>query len=297
MKVCTRSELADWVRRQLGEPVVDAIIDSTQLDDCIDEAIEYFTEHAGGIGHEEQYIAIIQAQRLEELQDLPTTVESVTGSQHGTAYITYRAEYQLPRDVLAVSRPLDNNAYNPFGGNKTWTNEGGINSCQDAAAANASDQYWLNYNMNAASAFGSPMFGGTPNQIGTPGLFFPGVGYSGYFSGYSLYGTRGGHRSQGGGVDLISYELGMQYLEMIRQRYSIQVQTQFLEQQRKVRFSPRPCGAGMFVIPVWARVADEYLYDNIWIRRYASALAKMRYGTNSLKYRGGQFPGGVEING
>lgn len=297
MKVCTRGELANWVRRQLGEPVVDVILDASQLDDNIDEAIEYFTEHAGGVGHEEQYIAIIQARRMEELQELPTTIESLSGSNTGAEYITYRAEYQLPRNVLAISpQPLQNSPRG-FTGGTVWSSAGGINSCADAIAANQRDQYWLRHGMNMAQTFGTPLMGGTPNTFGPGGLFFPGVGHAGYASGYSLYGTRGGHRSQGGGVDLITYELGLQYLEMIRQRYQVQVQAQFMEQQRKVRFSPRPCGPGIFVLPVWARVEDEYLYDNIWIRRYTKALTQKVIGYNTMKYTGAQFPGGVQING
>lgn len=298
MKVSTRGELANWIRRQLGEPVVDVILDASQLDDSIDEAIQYFTEHAGGVGHEEQYVAIIQAQRYTELQSLPTLSEKLSASSTGAEYITYRAEYQLPCNVLAISpHPLENSPYGFGGGSTIWTSDGSINTCADAVAANQRDQYWLRTGMNVAQTFGSPLFGGTPNTFAPGGLFFPGVGYSGYFSGYSLYGTRGGHRSQGGGVDLITYELGLQYLEMIKQRYSIRVMAQFMEQQRKVRFSPKPCGSGIFVLPVWARVEDEYLYDNIWIRRYAMALAQRTIGYNTKKYSGAQFPGGVQIDG
>lgn len=53
-----KRELANWVRRKLGSPVVDVLIDSTQLDDCIDQATDFFGEHAGGIGNEDSIILI-----------------------------------------------------------------------------------------------------------------------------------------------------------------------------------------------------------------------------------------------
>jgi hypothetical protein len=57
-----RRELANYIRRQLGQPVVDVLIDSTQIDDAIDHAVDYFGEHAGGIGHEESMIIVVPEQ-------------------------------------------------------------------------------------------------------------------------------------------------------------------------------------------------------------------------------------------
>lgn len=53
-----KRDLANWIRRKLGSPVIDVVLDSTQLDDCIDQATDFFGEHAGGIGNEDTIIAI-----------------------------------------------------------------------------------------------------------------------------------------------------------------------------------------------------------------------------------------------
>lgn len=286
MKVRTKADLSNWIRRQLGEPVVDVILDASQMDDCIDEAIEYFTEHAGGHGNEEQYLAIIQAQRFQEIGGMMTTTEMVTGSEHGVAQILYKGEYQLPRNVIAVAKPLDNGNLAPtIQGN--WVTAGGGYAPNDPM---------LNFAFASAETFNSPTLAGISSSAMAAGLFFPGTTWSD-FSGYNAYGSRGGFRSQGGGVDLVTYELGLQYMEMLKQRYTIRIAVQFLEAERKVRFSPRPSCAGMLVLPVWCRVADEHLYDQIWIRRYALALCKRVIGMNTKKYEGIQFPGGGTING
>jgi hypothetical protein len=256
------------------------------MDDCIDEAIEYFTEHAGAHGNEEQYLAIIQAQRFNEIGTLPTTTEMVTASAHGVAEILYKAEYQLPRNVLAVGTPLGSSNMAPtIQGN--WVTAGGGYAPNDPM---------LNFAFASAETFNSPTLAGIGGNAMAAGLFFPGTVWSD-FSGYNSYGSRGGYRPQGGGVDLVTYELGLQYMEMMKQRYTVKTMVQFLEAERKVRLSPRPSCSGMFIIPVWCRVADEHLYDQIWIRRYALALCKKVIGMNTKKYEGMTFPGGATING
>ena len=284
MRIRTKEDLSDWIRRQLGEPVVDVILDASQMDDNIDEAIEYFTEHAGGHGNEEQYMAIIQTQRLNEVASMPTTSEMVTASAHGVAEFIFKAEYQLPRNVLAVGiRTLDM-------GNMTPTMQGNW-----VTSPGAGDPM-LNFAFAAAETFNSPTIAGVGSSAVAAGLFFPGTAYAD-FSGFNSYGSRGGSRSGGGGVDLVTYELSMQYMEMIRQRYTVKVQTQFLEAQRKVRITPRPNCYGCILLPVWVRVADADLYDQIWIRRYAMALCKRSIGMNTKKYEGMAFPGGITLNG
>ena len=50
MAVTTRQGLIDWCLRELGEPVVEINIDDAQIEDRVDEAIEYFRQyHFDGI--------------------------------------------------------------------------------------------------------------------------------------------------------------------------------------------------------------------------------------------------------
>lgn len=57
-----KRELANYIRRKLGYPIVDTLIDTTQVDDAIDFAVDYFGEHAGGIGNEEDLLLICPEQ-------------------------------------------------------------------------------------------------------------------------------------------------------------------------------------------------------------------------------------------
>lgn len=264
-----KQELSDWVRRRLGAPLIDVPLDVTQLDDVIDDAVLYFGEHSGGIGNEEQYIIIdvCEDRDWENNGSIPSLEEGNCDEYDaktvaGSGFKRYQAEYQLPRNVVALMQEF------PSG-----------------SSAMSRDSDLLAYGTTAAGV-------GAINGLGGFG--------SGYFMGGANFGTRGGSRGQGSsvGIDMIGFEVAMQYLEMWRQRYTIKLRAQFMEQTRKVRFSPMPMGgpSGQIVIGVWARVADEWLYENMWVKQYSLALAKLQVAANMKLYGNMAFPGGVTLN-
>lgn len=286
MKIYNRKhQLADWIKRKLGFPLIDVLpLDDTQLDDIIDDTVFYFGEFAGGIGNEEQFL-LIDTCTINGAEDDTNRVSLEEGNcdeydvasagVSGRPYIIYKSEYQLPRNVLAIMQEFPEFS-------------GGTGMAGD-------DQSLLRYGAFSAGAgaVGSLTGFGGGALFGT--ALFLGQGTLGY-SLYSSFGTRGGSRyTGGGGIDIISYEIGLEYLEMFRQRYTVKLRAQMLEQSRKVRFSPRP-GGGAILLGVWARVADEWLYDNYWVREYALALAKIQIGSNLKLYKNMTFPGGVTLN-
>jgi hypothetical protein len=271
MKPDTKAELAHWIRRRLGAPLVDAMIESSQMEDCIDFACDWFSEHAGGVGHEEQII-LIRTRTAEENNELRSSVSSTTDTTapSGNTMI-WASEYQLPKCVFALSHVLE--ADRRMTGNREPIER----------ALNYADQFGMTAGLAGGNSMGGAM-----------GFFYPGA--TSISSGYGSPGGQG-TRPAGGGIDLVSYEIGMQYMEMIRQQYTVKINAQFLEQKRTVRFSPAPSARGLLALAVWSRVYDEYLYDNLWVKQYALALAKKQIGYNTKKYTGITFPGGGSIDG
>ena len=41
----TRATLKDYAKRKLGHPVLELNLDDDQMEDCIDDALEYFQEY------------------------------------------------------------------------------------------------------------------------------------------------------------------------------------------------------------------------------------------------------------
>ena len=274
MKIYTqKSELAQWVRTKLGEPTIQVPLPSEQLDDIIDDTVQYFGYHAGGIGNEEQYLLIDVCEDrdsdadsngslvdLEEGNCNPYDVASASGSG---AYKRYKAEYQLPRNVEAIMQEFPGSS-NAIAGDAQLLTYGAVSAAVGA--------------VGALGGFGS-----------------------GYYMG-SSFGSRGGSRNNSGGygIDIVSFEIGMEYLEMWRQRYSIKLRAQFLEQTRKVRFSPMPTGSiggnGTIMIGVWAKVADKWLYEHIWVKNYCLALSLLQVSSNLSLFGNMSYPGGVTLN-
>jgi len=293
MRPTNRVELSSWIRHKLGEPVIrTSELDPTQLDDAIDQAMDYFTEFAGGVGHEEQY-CIIQTKTAEELNAMSICTTPLSGTPFSfcedtklaAPYMQYRQEYQLPRDVIAVSNIIQNGQ--GINGGLNWlTNAPGKDIISQGidAATNMSDNIGI----------GGSFMGGSLNTSinNNMGLFFPGV----YFSG-GAYGSRGGDRGGGSGPDLITYELSLEYMEMLNQRYRTSVNVSFLESERKVRISPAISMGGLFILGVWSRVADKYLYDNMFIKLYSLAICKKQIGQNMKKFKNARLGGGAELDG
>ena len=59
--------------------------------------------------------------------------------------------------------------------------------------------------------------------------------------------------------------------------------------------------AGNYIVCKAYRVIDPDTYTDVWkdrwLLRYASALIKLQWGSNLIKFEGMQLPGGVQFNG
>jgi hypothetical protein len=294
-----KQELADWIRRKLGAPILKAVpLAVVQLDDCIDEAILYGGEFMGGIGNEEQ-LAVVWTKpeleitngnlmqtsdtRLVKNGDFAHNPTSMTLNTSAGAIIRYKQEYQLPRNVIAVSDVMNAGGSSRNYGN---VNAGTSNDDQSLLDVSAWQSAFGNFGLGGVGGLGGGM--GTAT---TTGLFVPGG-----TPGFDAFGTRGGQRGAGGGVDLVSYYMSMQYLEMVKQNFTVKLRMQFLDAERKVRFSPAPPRDGFVIIGVVARVSEEWLFENIWIRRYALALCKKQIAYNGQLYKDFKMPGGGSFN-
>ena len=283
MKVRNRATLLDWIYKHLGAPAVKPPIAQTQLDNCIDDAIDYYTFHAGGTGHEEQYVVIstVAAVRGQGYETITRPDDDggmcLSTDVSAQPLLVFKQEYQLPRDVVAVGQVMPRAC--------------GTESA-DYATEPLLERGFALTGLGITST-GIGMGGGAYGAAGTA-LWTPGS-----FGQFNSFGSRGGEgtRGGGGGADIIGYELGMEYLEMIQQRYTVKMSVQFMEESKKVRLSPAPKAAGHLILPVWMRVQDGDLFENIWIRRYAAALCKIQIGANVSKYTGVTFTGGATVNG
>lgn len=293
-----KRELADWIKRRLGAPILKAVpLAPEQLDDCIDFAVEYAGEHMGGVGNKEEIAIIFTKPNDDSASLLPTTdqryiknhdyVNNPTGMTTNVsggrgAILTYKQEYQLPRSVIAVS-----NVLNAGGSHYGALNSGASDDDQSILSVASLNSAFGGLGLGGIGGIG----GGSTTMSTASGLFVPSTA-----PGFGSFGTRGGSRSAGGGIDLISFFLGMQYLEIVHQMFTVKLRMEFSPQERKVRFSPSPPAHGFVAFGVWNRVVEEAMYENIWVKQYALAKAMKQIAFNGKLYDSAAFPGGVKLN-
>lgn len=105
---------------------------------------------------------------------------------------------------------------------------------------------------------------------------------------------------------IINYEMSRQYQELLHQtfdeRYAQQIR--FQRKMNRVyidsRWGTDIREGEIIVFEVYTTLnPDDYVkvYDDLFLKRYLTALIKRQWGANTKKFTGMQLPGGVEING
>ena len=214
----SRTALSDYCLRALGHPVIEVNLDDDQMEDSIDEAIQYYQEY-----HSD---AIVRNYRKHQ----------VTASDITNEYIS------VPESLLYIRRVL------PITG------------------ANSSvGDFSVDYQLHMNDLFG----------LRDPG-------------------------------DLISYELTKQYMSLIDLKITgITEQVTFNRHQDIVKLDSIRWGtditAGQYIVFEGYETLDPEtytdVYNDMWLKRYVTALFKRQWGLNLIKFEGIQLPGGVTLNG
>lgn len=355
-----KRELANWIKRQLGEPLIQIPLDPTQIDDAIDKAVDYFAEHAGGIGNVDSIVAITPQLVFYDgtgnmNQPGPTKGrwrKNITPGTSGTSGVGTSGTSgvsgcALPDSALGLKfggpdgNPLtdypvlDQNG-DPCRGETLpgpgWFGDGIQNThCfieTQPSDPDAVGPFWVEGDTPC-----KPMYQGyiwksiydVPSDIIAihENLAFFGIGSSNgalnednaLFSPYSMMFQGGGNWGQmnsgsyvdnrwgfwqGGGtgsVDIVSWQMGMQTLEMYRQMFTVHMTAQLLEMEHKVRILNKISGNGVISFACTRKVAEEHLYNHQAVKELALAHAMITLGYATSKYGNITMPGGGTING
>jgi len=203
----TKSELRDYIKRQLGCPPLECELTDDQLNDAIDEAVDWYADY--GFDGSERKILLINVK---------------SGATN----------YDVSEDVLSAIRPVASTIVTGHGINTLFT------------AANA---FW----------------------------------YNGTMAGQSV-----------ADVDLVSYSMMRDYIELLDQKMIGDMIIELLEEDSQIRIYPTPISSGTVAAEVYMKAADTYLYTVNWVRRYATAAAKMIWGAIGSKFDG-ELPTGATL--
>ena len=246
-----RTEFVNYCKRQLGAPVLEINIADEQVEDVIDDAVQYFQErHFDGVA--QAYLkykitqddidrgrASMESGKKQTGITTTTATADIAGSDVTFTYYENSNFLQIPPSVIGVTKIYH------FDGTNTMTN----------------NMFSVKYQM-----------------------FLNDIYYW-------------------GATELLTYAMTKTYLEDINF---------LLTTEKQIRFNKRM--DRLYLDIDWGSVSkDDYLvidcfrqldpndYGRVWndsfLKKYATALMKRQWGQNLLKFQGVKLPGGVELNG
>ena len=245
----TRQELIDYCLRQLGAPVLEINVADEQIQDLVDDAVQYFQErHFDGVIQTYLKYKVTQDD-IDRGKSRPTTgtgitTETATATIVGTAttfsYYENSNYLQVPPDIIGINK---------------------VFQYDDAQSMSSSNMFSFKYQ-----------------------LFLNDIYY---------WGT----------TDLLSYSMGMSYLETMNFLLNTHKQIRFNQRQDRMYLDVdwSNLRAGQYLIIDCWRSMDPSNYSRVWndsfLKPYLTALIKRQWGQNLIKFQGVKLPGGIEFNG
>lgn len=214
----TRQGLIDYCLRRLGDPVIEINVDEDQLEDRVDEALQYFREYHS----EATYRGYIQHQ--------------VTQTDIDNKYISISNNVQQVTKLFKLQQGL-------FSRN----------------------MFSIKYQMHM-------------NDIANM---------------HSYIG------------DLAYYEQVMQYMSLLDMRLNGTPQVDYVRKQNRLyihgNFEDEDVKVDEYLVAEVYSVIDTddhtKVWNDQWLKEYTTALIKLQWGSNLIKFEGMQMPGGVTLNG
>ena len=243
----TRSELIDYCKRKLGAPVLEINVADEQVEDLIDDALQFFQErHFDGVYQTYMKYKITQEDidrgkaKTTGVGISTTTVDSTIVGVSTTFTYEENSNYlEVPPEVLGVTKIFH------FDGSNTITN----------------------------------------NMIS--------VKYQLFLNDIYYWGA----------TELLSYAMVKTYLEDINFLLTTEKQIRFNKRQDRLYLDIDWSSVSVedYLVIDCFRLLDpsDYprVYNDSFLKPYATALIKRQWGQNLLKFQGVKLPGGVELNG
>lgn len=217
-KPTTRQTFIDYCLRALGHPVIEINVDEDQLEDRVDEAIQYYQEY------------------------------------HGDAVVRNLLKHQVTQgNINAGFITIDD------------TNFLSINNVFNTSSSHTNSVFSIDYQIHL-------------NDI------------------FDLNAAHGG---------IINYEMTKQYMSLIdRNINGVYEMIEWSRHKNRVNFHSttlKDVGVGNYLVFDGYTVIDpdsfSDVYNDAFLKKYATALFKRQWGLNLIKFEGMTLPGGVTLNG
>jgi hypothetical protein len=243
-KPSSRSELITYCKRQLGEPVLQINIDDEQVNNVIDDAVQFFQENCYD-GIERMYLKH-KFTADDVTRFLGTDELTNTAAPDASTWENRKNFIEVPDHVLGIQKVFG--ITSGFFGNEMW---------------GFSNQYFLMdvFNISHGSSFAN--------------------------------------------FDIAYYYQLKQYFETLDMVIGTGGMLEYRFNKRQDRLyldiDVRTIREDSYLIIDCYRALDpdewSQTYNDMFMKRYATALMKKQWGQNLIKYNNVQLPGGLTLNG
>jgi hypothetical protein len=300
----TRTTFKDYCKRKLGWPVVELNIDDDQVEDCIDDSLQFFQEYHFDATENTFLKHQISGSTLK-LAGAPTGTfsdgEIITGGTSGvqaTVHAYHSANTTLRYKDPEVKSGGDGNTYyanttTTFSTGETITgNTSSATATTHASTATAIGDFDNKYISIAEAIIGVRRVIPFSDNSRTNSMF----------SSKYQFALSEMHSLGSGG--LASFEIAQEYLQLINEMFTGQPSFRYNRHADKLYLDiswGSDANIDDFIVVEVDKILDPSTYADIWsdmfLKRYNTALMKKQWGQNLTKFEGMQLPGGVTMNG
>lgn len=286
--VTTRQELIDYCLRRLGHPVIEINIDDDQIEDRIDDAFQFYREYHYDAVEEVYLKTQITASNLVLSTNTANTFtagETLTGATSGVV----SKIHALPSSgnlLLVFDTTEDVN----FTAGETVTGKtSGVTATVSSFAKGSYDNKYFGI-ADAVTGIKKVL----PFYDRTSGINLFDIRYQMLVQ--DLYNLMS--------VDMIHYTMIQSHLQLINTLLVGVKPFRFNRHMNRLYVDMdwgKDALIGDYIIVNGYRILDPAtysdVYDDMFLKRYATALLKKQWGENLKKFSGVQLPGGVTLNG
>ncbi len=299
----TRATFKDYCKRKLGWPVVELNVDDDQLEDCIDDGLQFFQEYHFD-ATEVNYLKHMVTGSTVKLAGAPTgTFANGEWFDAGTSGVRAQVhEYHSANTTLRYKNPRVKSGGD---GNTFYANTSTTITTGETLTGNNSGATATTHASTATSLgdFDNKYISIAESIIGVRRImpFSDNVLSSSMFSAKYQFALNEMHRL---GAELQYHVMSNQHLQMIDEmftgsplfRYNRHADRLYLDVEWGI-----DANIDDWVIVECDKIIDPATFTDIWsdlfLKKYTTALIKQQWGQNLIKFEGMQLPGGVTLNG
>lgn len=285
MAITTRQGLADFALRQLGGGVINIEVTPDQIEDAIELAVQHY--------HEYHFDGIVRDYLVHKITGTSIVVADATGFNAGDTLIssdgnTRALISEVSNNTIVINHQIGTEKF-VTGQSVTGSSTSNVTTISSITLGDIDNGYI----QAGDNIVGVTKILNITSIIGSSDYMFN--------MQYQIMMTELQALTKSGAA---MYWQTMNYLGHLDFIMKKEKNYTFNRRMNKLILEiswANDVKVGDLIVAEIYRAVDEHeypeVYDDIWLKRYVTALIKKQWGTNLIKYSGMQLPGGLTYNG